>query len=828
MRECEDFRNRFFTFFNGIIYHELPNLDIDTEQHDEPRVEMPPHPPISEDPELGAISLEEWKILFQYEHKRIGERLQRHKCKPTALKIRPIPLYESDVNGHNPILLVYTRHNHDLKWILSGKAAKAAMFYISDYVTKMPLKTDQLLSLLSKAVASIDMNDMIDTPIGKAKKLIHRCLTHFGRAQQLHAQSAARYLRQLGDSMSSHRTINMMPSANLIMFVRNQYSPLLSSNIAEVDEDISIRLTFTKTGQIQESSEIENYWFRPQSLDHYSFYDFFLHFTCEPRSRSTTQHTSETSNGVLTRYALLLWHRITEYASLSPEIPHITPQMESQWKAEIKSQSDAISRVRRGLRNYTQEPQPVLTHINSLSTSSAWTCDQPNPSSSTNTNPVSPPMSVSDVMNTVATTVQLNQKQQEAFQIIASTFVEQHVISECSSAADHEPLRMFLTGPGGTGKTHVVKAVKEVMKHYGVENTIRFVAPTGTAANLIDGTTIHKGLGISIRRGKVNDGTGDMFSKVSFSMSNKTKVQLCEEWKDVLVLMVDEVSLISLSLLAEIDAALRFVKESPDKFFGGVNMIFSGDLYQYPPSPGRPLYYPLTYLAKRTDGETMNRLGRLAWKSVNSVISLTEQKRMNSDPEYAAAVNRLRTRECIEDDVQLFNTRVIKSSYKPDGIAMSADDDYLCSMILKTNKHRQHLNRWKSEAVCSGTSSPTLYMCAAIDKITFDSDKTQQDVQNLPLNVRQELLDLDTSSSKLQKSLIGWLPLYIGMPAAVVLRERNLSTELGITNGARGYIRSVDLSVDTNNISYATGAIVEFPGSEASLKGLPIENRIIE
>ncbi|KAJ4478785.1 hypothetical protein C8J55DRAFT_409192, partial [Lentinula edodes] len=55
---------------------------------------------------------------------------------------------EADVNGHNPTLLVYTGHNHDLSCILSGRAAKAAMFYISDYMTKMPLNTEQLFSLL--------------------------------------------------------------------------------------------------------------------------------------------------------------------------------------------------------------------------------------------------------------------------------------------------------------------------------------------------------------------------------------------------------------------------------------------------------------------------------------------------------------------------------------------------------------------------------------------------------------------------------------------------------------------------------------------------------
>lgn len=71
---------------------------------------------------------------------------------------------ECDVNGHNPYILVGSRHNHDLKCILSGKAAKAAMFYILDYILKMPLSMEQLLSLLSKAVVSMTHQNIEDSP----------------------------------------------------------------------------------------------------------------------------------------------------------------------------------------------------------------------------------------------------------------------------------------------------------------------------------------------------------------------------------------------------------------------------------------------------------------------------------------------------------------------------------------------------------------------------------------------------------------------------------------------------------------------------------------
>ncbi|THU90072.1 hypothetical protein K435DRAFT_615899, partial [Dendrothele bispora CBS 962.96] len=117
----------------------------------------------------------EWNKLFQYEHKKLGEKVQRHRCKGVCFKGRPpgspcrfgyphdledkscfepdtnsiyLPVLEPDVNYHNPYILVFTRHNHDLKCILSEKSAKAAMFYISDYITKNPLSTGDMLTLM--------------------------------------------------------------------------------------------------------------------------------------------------------------------------------------------------------------------------------------------------------------------------------------------------------------------------------------------------------------------------------------------------------------------------------------------------------------------------------------------------------------------------------------------------------------------------------------------------------------------------------------------------------------------------------------------------------
>ena len=83
---------------------------------------------------------------------------------------------DPNINYFNPHLLVFCHHNHDIRCILSGKSAKAAMFYISDYITKNDEKMFQIMTLFSKAVA--EMPDIATETAGEhAKCLIHWCIS---------------------------------------------------------------------------------------------------------------------------------------------------------------------------------------------------------------------------------------------------------------------------------------------------------------------------------------------------------------------------------------------------------------------------------------------------------------------------------------------------------------------------------------------------------------------------------------------------------------------------------------------------------------------------
>jgi hypothetical protein len=360
--------------------------------------------------------------------------------------------------------------------------------------------------------------------------------------------------------------------------------------------------------------------------------------------------------------------------------------------------------------------------------------------------------SASDVITETGTNFKLNEAQLKAFQIITSHFIASYVNNE----VDAEPVKhlvMLLTGPGGTGKTHIVKAIQAVMRHYGCAHLIRFLAPTGSAAALIDGMTVHKGLRLKIKslnKGKGNHQPGCATEDYSVLISVQNRTQLHEEWKNVKYLLIDEVSLLSLQLLVQIDHALRYAKEKPDQWFGGVHLMFAGDFYQFPPVGGSTLYCPIAAYAGQSDAEIQKRLGRLAWKTLNIVITLSKQERMKGDIEYGLAVNQLRVRKCMEEDVELFNSRLMKTSTNPDGMDLTPVSTADGTAIVTTNEIHKLLNVRKLQAI----SGESLVICAAVDK----------SCKEISLEMRRNLLQLNVTALKASRALPGFTTLAVGMP----------------------------------------------------------------
>ena len=502
--------------------------------------------------------------------------------------------------------------------------------------------------------------------------------------------------------------------------------------------------------------------------------------------------------------------------SSHPMLNEVSSETVKKWMQAAKTQEKRLEQMRINPTNIHSQQDLVPDTIES-SEGMYPICSSSNVSShvpSTESRILSVGHNKDEIVSNVANKYHLNEMQRIAYNIMNNAFFDLLALRNSSnnnSVSLTSPLRMFLTGPGGTGKTHIVKAFKEVMSAFNSSHTIRFLGPTGTAAALIDGTTIHSGLGIKIRKGTHESVSNSFF--ITTSVRNRTKLH--EEWRYVDFVLIDETSMVGAELLFEIDHALRYAKENFDTYFGGVNMIFSGDFYQFPPIGATPLYNPLSHVPKTTTSEISKRLGQLAWKSVNSVIELTEQERMKEDPEYALAVLRLRVRRCIDEDRDIFNSRRIKTADYPSGIDLSEIDESIC-VIVNKNFIRENINNYKAQAECSKPDSPELLRCYANDKYV---DRLQTDVSQMTKKERIYWANLNTSKKTSIGALPGIIPLFVGAP--VILRNKNISINLSITNGQPGIIRDVKMKRLDNELFCADLALVEFPASSVHIEGLP-------
>jgi len=143
---------------------------------------------------------------------------------------------------------------------------------------------------------------------------------------------------------------------------------------------------------------------------------------------------------------------------------------------------------------------------------------------------------------------------------------------------------VFLTGKAGTGKTTFLKFIRE-----NSFKKMAVVAPTGVAAINAGGTTLHSFFQLPFgpfiptpQYGWNPDGPGfsdpnSLFKNIRFNASKRELLQELE------LLVIDEISMVRADMLDAVDAVLRHFRQQPLVPFGGLQVLYIGDLFQLPP-----------------------------------------------------------------------------------------------------------------------------------------------------------------------------------------------------------------------------------------------------
>ncbi|KAI8492052.1 hypothetical protein Bbelb_304250 [Branchiostoma belcheri] len=221
----------------------------------------------------------------------------------------------------------------------------------------------------------------------------------------------------------------------------------------------------------------------------------------------------------------------------------------------------------------------------------------------------------------------------------------------------HQPIpqyTVFLSGPGGVGKSHVIKLVQHetvrlLKPLYGAyfdpnDLLVLLTAFTGTAAFGINGMTLHSAFSLSCGRNRGKDYQPLSSDKLNTLRSRLGKLKL---------LIVDEVSMVGADLLYHIHRRLQDISGNPDPDtrFGGVSILAVGDLFQLQPV-GQNHVFALP-------SDSYAKLHGSLWEENFRLMELTESMRQKEDQNFANLLTRVRTASCTEEDINLLKSRVI-------------------------------------------------------------------------------------------------------------------------------------------------------------------------
>ena len=208
-----------------------------------------------------------------------------------------------------------------------------------------------------------------------------------------------------------------------------------------------------------------------------------------------------------------------------------------------------------------------------------------------------------DIINmyTIAARQTLDDKQMAAYSIICCSFMMRYLINTSSQSHEkracrailkmiankisytatkddikemlkergaQEQLVMFLSGPAGSGKSHVISSCQQCCKMFCDHaelpfdsDIFRITACTGSAAaSLESGTTIH--------------------SAAEINKNEKNITYNSEEWEYTNILLIDEISFFGYNSLVKLDKNLRLLTGDRGQIYGGRNLFFVGDFKQ--------------------------------------------------------------------------------------------------------------------------------------------------------------------------------------------------------------------------------------------------------
>ena len=291
---------------------------------------------------------------------------------------------------------------------------------------------------------------------------------------------------------------------------------------------------------------------------------------------------------------------------------------------------------------------------------------------------------------------------------------------------------VFITGPGGTGKSFLIKHIKRYLEEKS--KVVAVTSLTGMASLLIGegARTIHSWSGIGIGNRSVDD---------YFNFIRVKNKKAREAWRRTDVLIIDEISMMSDELFEKLDMLGKLLRWENSKPFGGIQILCFGDFYQLPPINTKFVF----------ESPLWNQ-------TLDSVVSLDTIYRQK-DPSFQKMLNEVRSGEVSDETDELLKSRL--------------NLDYSSEEIQPTKifSRRDMVDKINSEGLNKIEGESKLYKIVTKGKVHNDSI--------------QKALERMDDSAQYEKELV----LKVG---AQVMLIANVNQELGLVNGRLGIVTDMN------------------------------------
>ena len=345
----------------------------------------------------------------------------------------------------------------------------------------------------------------------------------------------------------------------------------------------------------------------------------------------------------------------------------------------------------------------------------------------------------------------LNTKQQQFIQ---------SVLYSTKTSDDQQVL--FLSGGAGVGKTHVSKLLYQTLLKFLNKSPgsdpdnprVLLLAPTGKAAFILKGNTIHSELRIPVSQ-KL-----DSNKKLDSDILNTIRTQM----RDVKFIFIDEVSMLGSELMNFVHNRLQEISGS-SKDFGGYSILFIGDLFQLKPVCDSHIF--------RNGSHNYSPLATNLWNKNVVMYELTEIMRQIDQAPFANILNRLREGLHTDEDIQVLLSRI-------DHTPLSEIDTSINSLphlFLDNARVSSHNTK------VFVTSQPPKKEIHAIDTIA----------ESMQPSLREAILSRIPNDPRKTMQLFTILQVAEGLQYELSF---NINTRDGLTNGALCTVKKISTSSD--------------------------------